>query len=114
MAPIDKAHRWNATTALKGNSHEWHEQYSLHYTVVLGFVACRVCSKPLGNGACERSWGDVKSVKSGKKSHLSGSATEKRAILYTTAVLNEARIRRLEKETIGAPGRGVFCDDDIK
>lgn len=24
LAPFDKAHRWNATTALKGNSHEWH------------------------------------------------------------------------------------------
>ena len=43
-----------------GRSHMWHEKYSLPYTKVLGYVACRVCSKLAGIGAAERSWGDVK------------------------------------------------------
>ncbi len=37
--------------AINGNSHLWHELYSLPYTNVLGFVACRVTSKRLGVGS---------------------------------------------------------------
>lgn len=114
LKPFDKAYKWNATSALKGKSHEWHETHSLPYTVVLGFVACRVCSKPLGIGPCERSWGGVKDIKTGKRAHLSGEATEKRAILYTTALMNRARIRRLEKERIDEAVSPMFSDDDIK
>ena len=49
-----------------GNSHLWHQKYSLPFTNVIGFVACRVTSKVLSIGAVERSWGDVKTIKSGK------------------------------------------------
>ena len=114
--PFDKAHRWNAMSALKGKSHEWHEQNSLPYTIVLGFVACRVCSKTLGIGPCERAWGDVKNIKTGKRAHLfSGETTEKRAILYSTALVQNARLRRkVEKERIDANEGAMFCNDDIK
>ncbi len=66
--------------------------YSLPYTHVLGFVAFRVTSKHLGIGAGERSWRDVKMIKDGKRSNLSVDSLEKRAILYTSAHLEEARI----------------------
>ena len=65
--PFDKEARWLTNTALVGKSHVWNELYSLPYTGVLGFIACRVCSKPLGIGPCERIWGDVKNIKTGKR-----------------------------------------------
>ena len=78
-----KQNRWNVEDIRKWNSHLWHEKYSLPYTEVLGFIACRVTSKILGIGSAERSWGDVKHLKSNKRSHLSGDKIEKQAILYS-------------------------------
>ena len=57
---------------IDGNSHLWHQKYLLSFTKVLGFVACRVTSKVLGIGAAERYLGDVKTIKSGKISSISG------------------------------------------
>ena len=57
---------WNSKDISDGNSHIWHQNYSLPSTKVLGFVACRVTSKTLGIGSAERSWGDGKKIKSGK------------------------------------------------
>ena len=113
--PFHLAYRWNSSYAQKGKSWLWHEQYSLPYTFVLGFVGCRTTSKGGGIGACERNWGDVKCVKTGKRSHMSGESTEKRAILYSSALVNTARVRRKELERIDAVGpSAMFCDDDIK
>ncbi len=56
-------------------------------------MTCRVTSKRLGIGAGERSWSDVKMIKDGKRSNLSGDSLEKQAILYLSAQLEEARIR---------------------
>ena len=42
-----------------GNSHLWHQKYSLPSTKVLSSVACRVTSEIPGIGSAERSWGDV-------------------------------------------------------
>ena len=42
--PFGKKDRWLISTALKGSSHVWYELFSLPYTGVLGFVACRVYS----------------------------------------------------------------------
>ena len=39
---FDKEERWLTNNALVGKSHVWHELYSLPYTGVLGFIACRV------------------------------------------------------------------------
>ena len=114
-SPFDRPARWNATNALKGQSHLWHEKYSTPYTSVLGFVACRVCSKVCGIGAAERSWGDVKQIKSGKRLNISGEYIEKRAVLFTTAHINDARIRNRESEKLDAGGgTAVFGDDDLK
>ena len=49
-----------------GNTHLWHQTYSLPCTKVLGFVAYRVTSKVIGIGAAESYWGDVRTIKSGK------------------------------------------------
>ena len=100
-----------------GRSHKWHEKYSLPYTKVLGHVACRVCSKLAGIGAAERSWGwgDVKHIKSGKRSHISVASIEKRAILYTSARVTESRIRNSHMEKVTATGpNALFGDDDMK
>ena len=51
--PFDKEARRLTNTAFVGKSHVWHEFYYLPYTGFLGFIACRVCSKPLGIGLCE-------------------------------------------------------------
>ena len=51
---------WKRKYIRNGNSHLWHQKYSLPRTKVLGFVACRVRSKVIGIGAAETSWGDKK------------------------------------------------------
>ena len=66
--------------------------------MALGFVGCRVTSKVAGIGACERNWEDVKEIKSGKSSKLAGESTEKRAIIYTTAWVQEARLLRAARD----------------
>ena len=42
---------WKSKDISDGNIHLWHQKYSLPFTKVLGFVACRVTSKVLGIGA---------------------------------------------------------------
>ena len=85
---------WNSKDVTDGNSHIWHQKYSLPSTKVLGFVACRVTSKIIVIGYSEFSWGDVKTIKSGKRSALGGEISEKHSILYTSACIEEARIGR--------------------
>ncbi len=97
--------------AINGNSHLWHELYSLPYTNVLGFVACRVTSKRLGVGSAGRSWADVKQIKDGKRSNLGGTSLEKRAILFTSAKLREANITQ---NATNYDNSDFFGDDDIK
>ena len=46
---------------------------------------------------CERNWGDVKEIKSGKRAGLSSDSAEKRALIYTTARVKEARLRMLSR-----------------
>ncbi|KAL7553443.1 hypothetical protein ACHAWF_016726 [Thalassiosira exigua] len=85
--------RWLTPEAVHGKSHLWREKFSLPYTEVLGVMGCRYTSKQTGIGPCESVWGDVKKAKSGKRTHLSGDAVEKQAVLYTTARISEARIK---------------------
>ena len=46
------------------------KKYSLPFTKVIGFVSSRVTSKVPGIGAAERSWGDIKTIISGKRSAI--------------------------------------------
>ena len=41
---------WKRKDIKDGNSHLWHQKYSLFFTKVLGFVACRITPKVLGIG----------------------------------------------------------------
>ena len=59
-----------------------------------GFVDCRATSKTLGIGVSERSWGDVKSTKDGKRASLSSEKLEKQSVCYTSACLEEACMLR--------------------
>ena len=43
--------------------------------------------KVLGIGASERSWGDVKTIKSGKRSDISSDVSEKQSIFCTSACI---------------------------
>ena len=61
---------------------------------MLGFVDCINTSKPLVIGACERSWDDVKHIKTVKRSHMGVESTNKRVVLYTTAKIHKSMIRR--------------------
>ena len=58
---------------------------------MLGFVACRTTSKPLGVGECERSLGDVKNIKTYKRSNMRAESTNKCAVLYNTARIHEGK-----------------------
>jgi hypothetical protein len=88
----------------------------LSYTIVLGFVGCRTTSNVLGVGPCERNWGNVKNIKTGKRSHVPGEEMEKRAILYSLALMAEGRIKREMAESLDASNgsNNMFDDDDIK
>ena len=61
---------WKSKDIKDGNSRLCHQKYSLPFTGVIGFVACRVLSKVLGIGEEERSWDDEKTIKSGKISDI--------------------------------------------
>ena len=87
-----------------GNSYLWHEKYSLPYATVLGYVACHVTSKLCGIGPAERSWGGVKQVKDGTRSHLSGESNKKRSILFVSSKITQARIECEQMEKIDAAG----------
>ena len=84
---------WNAADIREGNSHMWHKKHSLRYTKILGRLACRVTSKILGIGAAERSWGDVKHLKTNKRSHLSSSRVKKQATLVAPYGRNYGKLR---------------------
>ena len=112
--PFAEPSRWATADVTQGNSFLWHEKYSLPYTVVLGFVACRTTAKLCGIGAAERSWGGVKQIKTGKRSHMSGESTEKRSILYVSAKIAQSRVQCDRLEKLDATGNNaMFGDDDI-
>ena len=112
--PYHELHKWAGPDVIAGRSYLWHEKYSIPYTTVLGFVACRVTSKLCGIGPAERSWGAVKQIKMGKRSHLSGESTEKRSIIYVSSKIEQARIHREKMEKIDAVGKdAMFGDEDL-
>ena len=104
--------RWNTADAVNGNSHLWHEKYSRPYTKVLGQVACIVTSKRLGIGSAERAWKDVKNIKSGTASHIKAERLEKQSIIYTTARMDEARVKTEATENASGDREIAWNDDD--
>jgi hypothetical protein len=81
---------------------------------VLGFVACRVPSKLCGIGPAKGGWGRIKQVNDGKRSHLNGESTEKRAILFVSLKISNAQILCDCMEKLDAMGHyAMFGDDNI-
>ena len=78
-------------------------------------MGCRTTSKITGIGPDKRAWGVVKDLKTSKRVRLSGDKTEKQAIFYTTARINEARLKQAATEKIDAVGKdSIWGDDDVK
>ena len=62
------------------------------------FFSSIFTSKVLRIGAAERSWGDVKTNKSGKRSAISNDVLEKQRIFYTSTCIESARIEQYHSE----------------
>lgn len=84
----------NHVDIISGRSHIWHKKESVRYTDLFGKFAARVCSKILGIGSAERAWGDVKHLKTNKRSHLSGDRIKKQATIYGASCMFEATTKR--------------------
>lgn len=95
-----------------GNSHLWHKKNSTHHTDVLGRLACIVCSKILGIGSAERSWGDVKHLKSNKRAKLSGKAVEMQATIFGASCSERSKLKE-EGKDIDAELKQSWDDDDF-
>lgn len=93
---FQKSYIWSVTNndLSTGKSHLWHKKNSLIQTKVFGKFACRVCSKIVGMGSAERNWGDVKYLKSMKRSHLSADAVEKQATIFGASCMADAALER--------------------
>ena len=78
---------WSSKYICDCNSHLWHQKYYLPCTKVIVFVYFSVTSKNIWIGYAERSWGDVKRIKSGKISTLGSDISEKQSIVYKSACI---------------------------
>jgi hypothetical protein len=90
----NRKHIWVSQDLADGNSHLWHKKNSLRYTAILGKLACLVCSKILGIGSAERSWGDVKHLKTDKRSKLSDVSTKMQSTIFGASCAERSRIKQ--------------------
>jgi hypothetical protein len=104
--------RWASSECVRGKSYLWHKKYSLPYTVVLGCVGCCVTSNLCRIGPAKRSWGGVKQIKDGVRSHLGGESPKKRSVIYVTAKIQEARMCQHQMEKLDATRPDAMCGDD--
>jgi hypothetical protein len=90
-------HIWKSDDITSNKTWRWHKMNSYNDTNYFGKFACRVTSKIVGIGNAERCWGDVKTLKDGKRSHLSSAATSKQATIYGSACAERAEHERERK-----------------
>ena len=90
---------WSSKDIRDGNSHLCHQKYSLPCTKVLDVVSFRITSEILEIISAERSWGDVKAIKSGKISAIGSGISEKQSIVYTSAWVEEEKLWRTISNT---------------
>ena len=109
---FSRPHCWSSALLTQGRSYLWHKNYSVKCTKVLGRLACRVTSKIIGIGSAERNWGDVKHLKSGKRSHISAKTLEKQATIYGRSCVEIARISREVKNEDNVHQENLFFDDE--
>ena len=82
----------------RGESHIWHREVTLRNGYeALAYTAMRVCSKILGIGAAERSWGDVKTIQGPKRKSLHSKRLSKQAVCYTSHCIQSKR-KKLREE----------------
>jgi len=97
----------------EGLSHIWHRKNSYGETKVFGKFACRVCSKIVGMGSAERNWGDVKHLKSAKRSHLGQEAVEKQATIFGASCMEYADMKREYAKNNSKEAYKFWDDDDF-
>ena len=104
--------RWHVLEVKAGASHIWHKMCSLPYYERLGHVACRTTSKQTGIGPAERALSALSHLKTDKRANLCGDKTEKQAILYTTALIADAKIKQNTMEKIDSMNKDDMWEDD--
>ena len=109
--PYNREHIWESSDLGEGASYMWHKKNSLRFTEYLGRLACIVCSKILGIGAAERNWGDVKHLKTDKRSHLSSDRVKKQATIFGASCADRARVEMAAMKS-DEDSQFVFWDDD--
>jgi hypothetical protein len=106
---------WNSAPVVLGKSYVFHERCSLKVTMVLEYVVCRVTSNVLVIGAAERSWGEVKPLKTDKRSHFSVETVEQHSIIFRAASMHKPRIGQEEAENLDHNISSKFwTDDDVE
>mgnify|MGYP001810512301 CR=1 FL=1 len=110
-----KAYIWNPKNPdlLLGRSHLWHRTNSYFHTEILGKFACRVCSKIVGMGSAERNWGDVKHLKTEKRSHLSTESVQKQATIFGASCMADAALERLKAQSNTTEPYKFWDEDDF-
>ena len=71
---------WRSKVIQDGNSHLWHQRYSLPFTKVVGFVGYTFSSNIIGVVDDEYSWGDFKMIKYGKIPAIINYVSHKRSL----------------------------------
>ena len=104
-----RPHIWASEDIRNGKTYLWHAKYSKPYARILGMFGMRVCSKILGIGSAERAWGDVKHLKTDKRSHLSGDKTEKQATIYGRTCIERAELKK-KRSLFGAQAAATATD----
>lgn len=94
-----KRHIWVTAAKSDNVAHQWHLRYSGH-TVVLGRLACHVCSKIGGIGNAERSWKAVKKVKKGRYT-LGNEKAKKQATISSNYMAQRNDWKRKVSQTAG-------------
>jgi hypothetical protein len=75
-----------------GQSHLWHGNYTILYCKELAYVACKVTSKLLGIGNCERQWDKTKSCALGRHALMSSEKLKKQSIIYGAHCIENGRV----------------------
>ena len=92
----------------------WHEMYSDKQAQVFGEVASRVCSKSLGIGEAERKWGDVKHLKTDKRSGMGACSMEMQATLCGHHCVERAKAKKKKKKKKDEKLNTAWGEDDFK
>jgi hypothetical protein len=93
--------------------HRWHKIWTQPYTLVFGYVACRVTSKPLGCGGAKRTWGAFKHLKNGKQAHLSAEKLGHQTTVYGAACIEKSWALQASEERHGMVLESRWKDADI-